>query len=122
MMDFTAFASGDLGFGRPSANGETIGLVAGYEWRKEQYERLADTNMQTGNFTGLGGPTTNLTGELRVVEIFLESNIPLVVDAGFMNRLDLELAYRLSDYSTSGEVDTFKVALGPGFAEDRFRF
>jgi iron complex outermembrane receptor protein len=121
MMDFTAFASGDLGFGLPTANGENIGLVVGYEWRKEQYERLADTNMQTGNFTGLGGPTTNLTGELRVEEIFFESNIPLVVDAGVLNRLDLELAYRFSDYTTSGEVDTFKVALGAGFADDRFR-
>lgn len=122
MMDFTAFASGDLGFGLPWANGENVGLVVGYEWRKEQYERLADTNMQTGNFTGLGGPTTNLTGELRVEEVFFESKIPLAVDAGMLSRLDLELAYRFSDYSTSGAVDTFKVALGAGFADDRFRF
>jgi iron complex outermembrane receptor protein len=121
LMDFTAYASGDLGIGLPSANGETIGLVVGYEWRKEQYERVADTNMQTGNFTGLGGPTTNLAGELRVEEFFFESNIPLVVDAGPLTRLDAELAYRFSDYSTSGSVDTYKAALSAAFLDERFR-
>ncbi|MCA0393592.1 MAG: TonB-dependent receptor [Proteobacteria bacterium] len=122
MMDFTAFVSGDLGFGLPWANGENVGLVAGYEWRKEDFERVADENMATGNFTGLGGPTTNLRGGLRVEEVFFETKIPLIVDAGALSRLDLEAAYRFSDYSTSGAVDTFKVALGAGFLNDRYRF
>ncbi|QDW66483.1 TonB-dependent receptor domain-containing protein [Luteimonas granuli] len=120
MKVFNAYATGDLGFGivadRP------ISAVAGFEKRNERFKRVADTNMQTGNFTGLGGPTTNLSGGYDVEEVFLEANVPLVADAAGFDSVDLQLGYRYTDYSTSGTVDTWKVGLGAGFADNRYRF
>ncbi len=121
MTVFNAYATGDLGFGLPSA-AEDVSLVVGAEYRNESYERIADTNMATGNFTGLGGPTTTLIApDLRVEEFFLESNVPLVTDAGALDRVDLQLGYRYSDYNTSGGVDTYKFGLGANFLDNRYR-
>lgn len=116
-----AYITGDLGFGLPSADGQPVSLVAGYEWRKETYERVSDSNTVTGNFTGVGGPTTNLTGDIGVEEFFLESNVPLWANAGALDNLDLQLGYRFSDYTTSGAVETYKVGLGASFAEEKYR-
>lgn len=122
MTVFNAYATGDLGFGLPAANGEQVSLVVGAEYRNESYERVADTNMATGNFTGLGGPTTTLLApDLRVEEVFLESNVPLVVGSGALSRIDMQFGYRYSDYNTSGGVDTYKVGLGANFLDNRFR-
>ena len=122
MTVFNAYATGDLGFGLPSAAGREVSLVVGTEYRNETYERVADTNMATGNFTGLGGPTTTLYApDLRVEELFLETNVPLVADAGALSSLDLQAGYRYSDYNTSGGVDTYKVGLGASFLDDRYR-
>ena len=122
MTVFNAYATGDLGFAMPWANEDRVSLVVGAEYRNESYERVADTNMATGNFTGLGGPITTLIApNLRVEEIFLESNIPLVVGSGALNRLDMELGYRYSDYNTSGGVDTYKVGFGANFLDSRYR-
>lgn len=120
MKVFNAYASGDLGFGLPSAKGRPIGLVAGYEWREETYSRTPDTNMQTGNFTGLGGPTTEVSGDMSVDELFLESAVPLLVDAGALSSLEMQLGYRYSDYDTSGGVNTYKLGLGASFDDGRY--
>ena len=121
MTVFNAYATGNLGFALPSAKGNEVSLVVGTEYRNESYERVADTNMATGNFTGLGGPTTTLIApDIRVQEVFLESNVPLVADAGALNSLDLQLGYRYSDYNTSGGVGTYKAGLGASFADDRY--
>ncbi|MEN5059290.1 TonB-dependent receptor plug domain-containing protein [Luteimonas sp. TWI1416] len=119
MKVFNAYASGSLGVGLPWAN-QPISLVLGYERRQETYERTPDSNMATNNFTGLGGPTTAVAGDLTVDEFFLESALPLLSDAGSLDGLDLELGYRYSDYSTSGGVNTWKAGLGAKFADGRF--
>ena len=121
MTVFNAYATGNLGFGLPSAD-EEVSLVVGTEYRNESYERIADTNMATGNFTGLGGPTTTLLApDLRVEELFLEANVPVVTDAGPLDRIDMQLGYRYSDYNTSGGVDTYKVGFGANFLDNRYR-
>lgn len=120
MKTLNAYASGDLGVGLPWAADRPISLALGYEWREETYERTPDTNMQTGNFTGLGGPTTGVAGELYVHEFFLESAVPLIADAGALSGLDLELGYRYSDYSNSGGVNTYKAGLGASFDDGRY--
>jgi outer membrane receptor protein involved in Fe transport len=121
MSVLNAFVTGDLGISLPSAAGDNINLVAGFESRKETYERLSDSNTVTGNFTGVGGPVLNASGDLKVDEFFMEGVIPLLSDKGFVDKASLELGYRLSDYNTSGEVNTFKVGFGMDFAE-KYRF
>lgn len=121
MKVVNAYVTGDLGFGFPTAGGDPISLVAGYEWRSETYDRVADSNMATGNFTGLGGPTTNASGEIKVSEFFMEGAIPLLKDAGPLDQLGAEIGYRYSDYSNSGAVHTYKFGLGANFADNKFR-
>lgn len=114
---FNAYATGDLGFGLPSAGGQNVNLVAGLEWRSESYERASDTNTQEGNFAGAGGPTSNISGGYTVKELFLETAIPLLADVGPLDYLGADVGYRYSDYSTSGGVQTYKFGLGADFSE-----
>ena len=115
-----AYVTGELGFGLPSAE-DPISIVAGYEWRAETYDRIADSNMATGNFTGLGGPTSSASGEIKVSEGFFEAAVPLLGNVGVLDSWGLELGYRYSDYSNSGSVHTYKVGTGLNFADNKFR-
>lgn len=114
MKQVNAYVTGDTGFGFGSANGENISLVAGVEWREETYDFRADTNSETGNFAGAGGPALPVAGGIKVSELFMEAIVPLVTDAGFLNSLNLDLGYRMSDYDNSGNEDTYKL----GFSAD----
>ncbi len=115
---FSAYATGDLGYGLPSAEGVPIAVVAGYEWRRENYTRLSDANMSSGNFAGLGGPRPPIDGEIKVNEFFAEAGVPLVTNRGVLDSLALDLGYRLSDYNTSGTVHTWKVGLAAEVAQN----
>ncbi len=121
MKVFNAYVTGDFGVGLPWADGLPISLVAGYEYRSETYERVADSNMQTGNFTGLGGPTSSVSGDTSVKELFLEGAIPLVANAGALDLLDLQLGYRYSDYDLSGGENTYKLGFGADFGKFKLR-
>jgi outer membrane receptor protein involved in Fe transport len=71
----------------------------------------------TGNPTLIGGdiagfnPSTFLTGTTDVKEIFAEALIPLLSDIPFIKQLDLTLAGRQSDYSTVGNISSYKAEL-----------
>ncbi len=115
---FNAFITGDTGISLPTADGLPISLVAGYEWRRETFDRQSDANMAAGNFTGLGGPRPPVSGEIKVNELFLESAVPLLADVGVINNVALDLGYRLSDYNTSGTDHTWKIGFTSQFMED----
>jgi len=111
---FNAFITGDIGYGMPWANAENVSLVVGLERRDDSYAFTADSDSQAGNFAGAGGPARPIKGRITVNELFGEALIPVVRDMGFMKAVDLELAYRLSDYNRAGRAETFKA----GFASD----
>ena len=50
-------------------------------------------------------------GDVQVKEAYAELAIPLLKDLPFAQSLDLNLAGRITDYSTSGTVETWKVGL-----------
>ena len=52
-----------------------------------------------------------LIGQYNVLEFFAEANIPLLSDVPGAQALNLDLAYRYSDYSTSGGNSTYRVGL-----------
>jgi outer membrane receptor protein involved in Fe transport len=85
-------------------------LAFGAEYRRDSLENVTDTNFATGNGAGQGGPTIGLSGALDVLEVFMETKIPIVEDAPFMKELSFEGAYRFSHYSSSVEADTYKLA------------
>ena len=105
-----AYASGDLGFNFPGAD-DSVMMVAGFEHRAEKYERVSDSVFQQGSLLGQGGPTPGVTGGYTVTELFTEANIPLIQGAAGAENLTLDLAYRYSDYSTSGGASTYRAGL-----------
>lgn len=119
IMVFNGFVTGDLGFGVPWVE-DDISVVAGVEYRKERYSFVADQNTAEGNFAGSGATAPPIDGDYSIEEVFLEANIPLLQDVGFLKSLDTQLGYRYSDYDTSGAVETFKVGFGANF-NDMFR-
>lgn len=101
------FVTGDTGF---SLFGEdNIMVAAGMEHRIESFERLSDSIFSEGSLLGQGGPTPSIAGSYTVAEIFAEANIPLVSGVTGFQALNLDLAYRYSDYSTSGGTDTYRI-------------
>lgn len=55
--------------------------------------------------------TRDETGSYDVYEVFGELSVPLLIDAPFANELTLDLAARLSDYSTIGVTTTWRANL-----------
>ncbi|RJU11915.1 TonB-dependent receptor [Xanthomonas campestris] len=120
MRVFNAYVTGNFGYSLPWAGDNPISVVGGVETRTETFKRVADSNMQTGNFTGLGGPTSNVSGDISVKELFLEGAVPLLANAGSLDHLDMQLGYRYSDYDISGGVSTYKAGLGATFVDGKY--
>ncbi|HYG05470.1 MAG TPA: TonB-dependent receptor [Stenotrophomonas sp.] len=91
------------------------------EWRDQRYATTSDSNTRTGNFAGAGGPRPDVSGAYNVTEVFLEGALPIVTNAGPLDRLAADLGYRYSDYSTSGGVNTYKFGLTAALLDGRLR-
>jgi len=100
------YVTGDTGLNIGSA--DSIMVAAGFEHRIESYERVSDTIFQQGSLAGQGGPTPGVAGHYNVLEFYGEANVPLLSNAPFAQKLNLDLAYRYSDYSTSGGNSTYR--------------
>jgi outer membrane receptor protein involved in Fe transport len=85
-----------------------IGFALGYEYREETGEVEFDSAIQRGQTFNQGG-RPNFGGGFEVSELFGEVRVPLLSGFRFIERLDVEAAYRRSDYSTAGEVDAYKL-------------
>ncbi|WP_172448527.1 TonB-dependent receptor plug domain-containing protein [Caulobacter mirabilis] len=79
-----------------------IGFVVGAEYREESARSTPDPLTQMGLATGNITPETR--GAFNVSEAFAELRIPLLANLPFAEALDLNLAGRLSDYSTVGST------------------
>jgi outer membrane receptor protein involved in Fe transport len=86
-------------------------VVAGFEHRDENYRRLSDSVFELGSLLGQGGPRPSVQGGYTVAEFFTEANVPLVSDAPGAQALSLDVAYRYSDYNTSGGASTYRAGL-----------
>jgi outer membrane receptor protein involved in Fe transport len=110
-----------------SANGEPfstwaapVSLAFGVEHRRESVEGTAsEIDKIDGFFAGNYHPTS---GDYHATEGFIETVVPLAKDAAFAKELDFNAAVRLTDYSTSGRVTTWKAGLSWAPIDDvRFR-
>src|SRR5688572_3703558 len=104
----------------------TVG--GGVEYRELNGEILSDAGSHTvPDYAGIRGlpaafvgrvgdwSTSNVLptdGEYNVKEAFAETLIPLARDLSLVRSLDLNAAFRVTDYSQSGTVETWKVGLG----------
>jgi outer membrane receptor protein involved in Fe transport len=104
-----ATASGDL-FALP---GGEAAIAIGAEWRKEQIDGTVDPQFVNG--WQYGNYRVN-KGDYHVAEAFTELSLPVFDGA------ELNGAVRITDYSTSGTVETWKVGASWQALEDiRFR-
>jgi len=117
---------GNYGVASPFAD-SGVGMLVGWEYRKDELDANPDQVSQRpdGGFTGVGGPTLPVEGEVKVNEFYAETQIPLVSGAPFAENLALGGAYRYSDYTTDGnnvkndfDTDTYHVFLNWSPIED----
>ena len=121
---------GNYGISSPFSDAG-IGVLFGMEYREDSLTSLPDeiSRIPGGGFSGVGGATLPVDGELEVTELFFEAQIPLVTGAAFAEELTLNTQYRFSDYDASGndttnsfDTDTFGISLNWTPANDvRFR-
>ena len=101
----SANVSGEL-FDLPAG---PVFLAAGYENRNDKGWRNPDS------LVVIGAPNTNaadpISGTVKSDEFYVEASLPLLVDAPLARNLNLDLAFRFSDYETFGSDDNFKVGL-----------
>ena len=88
--------------------GEVVALL-GVERRSLQGSTSVDAAISNGYSSG--NPSTSTSGSLSSTDIFGELSVPLLKDKPFAQSLDVELAYRISDYDTFDAGDTYRVAV-----------
>ncbi|MFN4024147.1 MAG: TonB-dependent receptor domain-containing protein [Hyphomonas sp.] len=110
--NITAVVNGDLGnYGiQMPMSSEGMKVALGMEYRRDALESITDNSFATGDGAGQGGPTIGLNGSIDAYEVFGEFLLPLVTGRPGVERLAIEGAYRLSDYSIGGSTDAYKIA------------
>jgi len=104
-----------------------ISIGAGVEWRElkglTSSDEISHSTMDFTDVRGVpsslltrvgGWSTTNLletSGSYTVKEGFIETLVPLASDKAWARSLDLNAAARITDYSQSGTVETWKIGL-----------
>ncbi|HEY6644398.1 TonB-dependent receptor plug domain-containing protein [Povalibacter sp.] len=98
-----------------------VGIATGAEWRKEWIGNGRNDAISNRWGWWVGGyPSTQ--GSYEVSEAYLEAIVPLARNLPALQALDLSGAIRVTDYSTSGSVETWKVGLNWTPIDDiRFR-
>lgn len=86
--------------------GGAVSFAGGVEYRREAYKASAD-NISIGNGFWLGNYKPG-DGSYNVKEAFGEVVIPVLKSLRLMESLDFNGAVRVTDYSTSGTVVTWK--------------
>lgn len=117
IMQQTVFAGslqGVLPWGLPAGQ---VAVALGGEYRLEQQTDRRDP-LQIGAIPGWGGGNfAQFSGHYHVEEGFLEINAPLLKN-DFIQSLDFNAAGRVTGYSTSGTVQTWKLGLTSQINDD----
>lgn len=101
----SATATGDLapyGIVSPLAK-DGVGLAAGLEYRREFLDFEPDYALTSG---ALGSPVLPVSGDFDVRDYYGEVQLPVVEDRPFVKLLQLDTAYRLSDYTIEGRASS----------------
>ncbi len=86
----------------------TMGFAAGAEYRDHNGSFRPDPIAERGETAGI--PSGATAGEFDVTEIYGEISIPLLSGTPGADLLELNIAARNSDYSTSGAEGTYKIS------------
>jgi outer membrane receptor protein involved in Fe transport len=81
--------------------------VIGADYRNNRFTSQPTANFIAGDVVPQG-VLLSARGSQAVRELYVETLVPLIKDVPLMKAFNLDLGYRLSDYSTSGGVSTYK--------------
>lgn len=106
--DFVAFTGGDLwdfwGAG-------PIGAVVGYEYRKEITSGIGRDRDRAGRLLFLNSGADFKEASYDTNEMFAELQVPIMRDTWLGRSMDINGAYRFSDYSNVGEQETYSLGV-----------
>ncbi|MEL0640461.1 TonB-dependent receptor [Pseudoalteromonas aliena] len=111
---YSGYVSGEFDWTLPTAS-LPVAAVFGFERREQDYERISDTVYEEGQLLGQGGPSPSLYGAIDVNEVYGELQLPV------LDELNVSLAARWSDYSTTGSDTTYSVGADYTLA-DAYKF
>lgn len=86
-----------------------VSLATGVEYRKERADADSDSISQADGFNV--GNLKPIHGQYDVKEGYVETLLPLIVDKPWARSLEFNAAARYTDYSTSGNVITWKAGI-----------
>lgn len=88
-----------------------LSIALGVERRRETLKTVDDPRAATGEvaYFGLAGAQPDISASRSVSELYGELVVPVLRDLPFAHRLEVEGAYRYSDYSGYGKTDTWKL-------------
>jgi outer membrane receptor protein involved in Fe transport len=98
---------GEYGIKLPTAE-DGVAINVGYEHRNEHVQFTPDAGLASGQLSGFGSAAVGIDNSVSVSEGFLEVRVPLVQDKPGIKDLIFDTGYRLSDYSSTGRVNTYK--------------
>lgn len=105
-QNFLAFASGELwDFWGAGA----IGLAGGYEYREESTAATGRSGPTGRRILLLNTSPDFPEAKYDAQEVFVEARLPLLRDSVLGESAEISGAYRYSDYSTVGSVETYSV-------------
>jgi iron complex outermembrane recepter protein len=111
---FSVSTQGTLPWGLPAGK---IATAFGFEDRLEQQRNQRDPLQLGASGVFESGNFSEFAGQYNVQEGFLELNVPVLKDQ-FVDSLDLNAAGRITSYSTSGMVQTWKLGATSQINED----
>jgi outer membrane receptor protein involved in Fe transport len=82
-------------------------FAVGANYREDSFDYRPDSDVALGTIVGVNRSGAS-SGSTHVVEGYGELLIPLLADIRFVEKLDLDVAYRRSKYKLSGSVNTYK--------------
>ena len=85
----------------------SLGVAFGFNYGSDALDFTPDPNSR-GNLVGFNGVQA-VGGKTTVREVYAEALVPLVSDMTGIQYLGLELGGRLSNYSSVGDVETWKI-------------
>ncbi|MEP0354344.1 TonB-dependent receptor plug domain-containing protein [Paraglaciecola sp.] len=83
-----------------------LSMATGFDYREEKSQTRWDNISTSGGSTAT--QQVDQTGQQEVTEVFIELIMPLVKDTFFADYISVEGAYRVSDYSTVGSINSWK--------------
>lgn len=103
---FSAVVDGALG----SLPAGPIGVALGVEYREDSSSFVPDIAKAQGDIMGFNAQQA-VAGKFDVSEIYVEALVPLLKDLPAVKSLSLDTGARYSDYSSVGDVASYKAGL-----------